>query len=137
MPPLNTEAIPTTEELAEIARLVKAVVPRQRQPRWLAVLGGPPARWSRLKIDDLFRVADKISAVRSIEIDDELRTTDLARNPRATLFRLSSSPHLLRAGVRELVDAVVEDDALIVIRGTSVALASHHSDGWLVCRPPG
>lgn len=85
-------------------------------------------------MDDLFRVAEVGGQIQPTEIDDVLRAPDLAGNPQSMLFRLSRAPFFLRDGVHELVDAIVEDDALVLARGGKIVLASHHSSGWIVYR---
>lgn len=125
---------PSELELAEILEVVRSFIPSHRQPRWQAVLTRSPEKWARLDMDDLFRIADTNTVVRRVQIERELEADDLAANPGATLFRFSASPYVVRGLLRELVDDVVEDDAIISVNHGTVALASHHSDGWVVCR---
>ncbi len=125
---------PTDADLAEILRVVRHFVPKPRQARWKTVLEGNPSKWSRLDMDDLFRVAEETSPVHPVEVEEELEAPDLMDDPIATLFRFSAEPYFLRGPVRHLVDAVVGDDALILVHHGRVVLASHHSSGWVVCR---
>jgi hypothetical protein len=127
-------AWPTDDDLAEVRELVRRFVPRHRQPRWLTVLEGDPAKWCRLDIDDLFRAASASGPIRSTEIAAALNAPDLIGNPHGLLLRISKPPHVLRGHVRDLVDEIVEDDALISVHRGTVVLASHHSSGWVVCR---
>ena len=125
---------PTAAELEDVPRFVKRFVPKRRQARWLTVLEGTPSKWSRIDVDDLLRAAEENDSIRPTYVEEEIEAPDLAGNPSATLFRLSRRPYLLRGPVRDLVDEVVDDDALLVVHQGRVVLASHHSSGWVVCR---
>ncbi len=128
--------LPTQAELANVCQFVRRFVLKRRQARWQTGLEGKPSKWSRLDMDDLFQIAEDIGSVKQTEIDKELEAPDLAGNPMAMLFRFSVAPYFLRGCVRDLVNEVVEDDALVLAHRGEVMHASHHSSGWIVCRFP-
>lgn len=123
---------PTESESARLAEFVRNFIPKHRQARWLTILGSHPSRWSKLSMDDLVATAETAGPVRLIDIDTELSAPGLAEDPLAVMFRLSP-PYVTRNSVSRLVDAACGDDALIVVTPT-LGLASHHADGWVVCR---
>lgn len=129
------DVTPTNAELEEACGVVRKLLPEHRRPRWCTVLMGDPARWSRLDMDDLFRLEGTTGLVTAIDPAAISRLPELAANPAATMFRFTAAPHFARGRLQELIDKIVDDDALIVVRGGAVVLASHHASGWVVGRP--
>lgn len=120
-------------EQVEIAQLVRAVVPGRRRPRWLTILGTAPPKWRTLRMDDVFE-SEPSDRVMRVEIAAALAAHRFQEDVPAFLMRLSRPPHILRGRVSELVELVVDDDAIILVPDAKVAFAAHHHDGWLECR---